>query len=220
MPLRLGDTVPDFTADTTEGEIRFHDWIGDRWAILFSHPKDFTPVCTTELGYMAGLKRDFEKRECRIIGLSVDSVADHVRWSKDIKEATGKDLCYPLIGDADLKVAKLYEMLAASANGGSTQRTPQDNQTVRSVFMIGPGKKLRAMLVYPMSSGRNFDEVLRLLDAMQLTDKYQVSTPVNWHPGEDVIVPASMSDEEALRRFPEGWKAPTPPYLRYVSQPH
>ena len=219
MALRLGDTVPDFTAETTEGKIRFHDWIGDGWAILFSHPKDFTPVCTTELGYLAGMKKEFDKRRCRIIGLSVDSVEDHARWARDIEETTGHRLCYPLIGDPHLKVSKLYDMLPANANGDTSQRNSQDNQTVRSVFLIGPDKKLRAMINYPMSTGRNFDEVLRLLDAIQLTENYKVATPVNWRKGEDVIILPSIPDDEARKRFPEGWRAPKP-YLRFVQQPH
>jgi thioredoxin-dependent peroxiredoxin len=219
MPLRLGDIVPDFTAETTEGTIRFHDWIGDGWAILFSHPKDFTPVCTTELGYLAGMKKEFDRRRCKIIGLSVDSVADHRRWARDIEEATGQRLNYPLIGDSNLAVSKLYDMLPASANGDSARRTPQDNQTVRSVFLIGSDKKLLAMISYPMSTGRNFDEVLRLLDSIQLTAQFKVATPVNWREGEDVIILASIPDDEAHKRYPEGWRAPKP-YMRYVHQPH
>jgi alkyl hydroperoxide reductase subunit AhpC len=219
MALRLGDIVPDFTAESTEGTIRFHDWIGDGWAILFSHPKDFTPVCTTELGYLAGKKKEFDARRCKIIGLSVDSVDDHRRWARDIEDATGHRLSYPLIGDSDLKVSKLYDMLPAGANGDSARRTAADNQTVRSVFLIGPDKKLLAMISYPMSTGRNFDEVLRLLDSIQLTAKFKVATPVNWHEGEDVIILASLPDDEARQRFPEGWRAPKP-YMRYVHQPH
>jgi alkyl hydroperoxide reductase subunit AhpC len=210
MALRLGDIVPDFTADTTEGRIRFHDWIGDNWAIIFSHPKDFTPVCTTELGYLAGMKKEFDKRRCKIIGLSVDSVADHRSWARDIEEATGHRLTYPLIGDPDLKVSKLYDMLPSTVHGDAERRTPAENQTVRSVFLIGPDKRLQAMITYPMSTGRNFDEVLRLLDSIQLTSKHMLATPVNWHAGDDVIIPPSMSDEEARRRFPEGWRAPKP----------
>lgn len=219
MPLRLGDIVPDFTAETTEGTLRFHDWIGDGWAILFSHPKDFTPVCTTELGYLAGMKKEFDKRRCKIVGLSVDSVDDHRKWARDIEEATGHRLSYPLIGDPSLTVSKLYEMLPAGADGESARRTAADNQTVRSVFLIGPDKRLLAMISYPMSTGRNFDEVLRLLDSIQLTAKFKVATPVNWREGEDVIILASIPDDEAKQRFPEGWRAPKP-YMRYVHQPH
>jgi alkyl hydroperoxide reductase subunit AhpC len=214
--LRLGDTAPDFTADTTEGTIRFHEWIGDKWAILFSHPKDFTPVCTTELGYLAGLKEQFDKRNCKLIGLSVDSVGDHKSWVKDIHETQGHAVNYPLIGDSDLKVAKLYDMIHPEASGGN--RTAADNATVRSVFIIGPDKKIKAMLVYPMSTGRNFDEVLRLLDSCQLTAKHTVATPVNWKPGEDVIIPVSVSDEDAKKKYPQGYKS-VKPYLRVVSQP-
>lgn len=218
MPLRLGEDVPDFTADTTEGKIRFHEWIGDKWAILFSHPKDFTPVCTTELGYMAGLKPQFDKRNTRIIGLSVDSVGDHEQWAKDIQETQGHALNYPLIGDSDLKVAKLFDMIHPNASGTAKERTPADNATVRSVFIIGPDKKIKAMLTYPMSTGRNFDEVLRLLDSLQLTAKHNLATPVNWKPGEDVIIPPSVSDEQASQKYPKGWKAPKP-YLRILPQP-
>ncbi|HWO43937.1 MAG TPA: peroxiredoxin, partial [Candidatus Eisenbacteria bacterium] len=200
MALRIGDVAPDFSAETTQGKIRFHEWIGDSWAILFSHPKDFTPVCTTELGYMAGLKPEFDKRNCKIIGLSADPVTDHTEWSKDIQETQGHAPNYPIIGDADLNVAKLYDMLPASEIPG--KRTPVDNQTVRSVFVIGPDKKIKAMLVYPMSTGRNFDEVLRLLDSLQLTAKEAVATPVNWKPGQDVIIPTSVSDEEAKKKYP------------------
>jgi alkyl hydroperoxide reductase subunit AhpC len=216
MALRIGDVAPDFTAETTEGKINFHEWIGDSWAILFSHPKDFTPVCTTELGYMAGLKPQFDKRNCKIIGLSVDPVTDHKAWANDIKETQGHAPNYPIIGDADLSVAKLYDMLPASEVPG--KRTPMDNQTVRTVYVIGPDKKIKAMLVYPMSTGRNFDEVLRLLDSLQLTAKHNVATPVNWKPGEDVIIPTSVSDEEAKKKYPQGFKT-LKPYLRVVSQP-
>jgi alkyl hydroperoxide reductase subunit AhpC len=217
MALRLGDMAPDFAADTTEGKINFHEWIGNGWAILFSHPKDFTPVCTTELGYMAGLKPEFDKRNCKVIGLSADPVTDHKKWAKDIEETQGNAPNYPIIGDADLTVAKLYDMLPASETPG--QRTAADNQTVRSVFVIGPDKKIKAMIVYPMSTGRNFDEVLRLLDSVQLTVKHTVATPVNWKPGQDVIIPTSVSDEDAKQKFPKGWKA-LKPYLRVTPQPN
>src|ERR687892_2573057 len=216
MALRLGDVAPDFTADTTEGKINFHEWIGDRWAILFSHPKDFTPVCTTELGYMASLKPEFDKRNCKIIGLSADPVSDHKNWAKVIQETQGHAPNYPMIGDADLTVAKLYDMLPASESPGG--RTAVDNQTVRSVFVIGPDKKIKAMIVYPMSTGRNFDEVLRLLDSAQVTVKHTVATPVNWKPGQDVIIPTSVSDEDAKQKFPKGWKA-LKPSLRVTPQP-
>ncbi|CAH2779478.1 MAG: Alkyl hydroperoxide reductase subunit C-like protein [uncultured Paraburkholderia sp.] len=205
-----------FTADTTEGTIRFHEWIGDQWAVLFSHPKDFTPVCTTELGYMAGLKPEFEKRNTKIIGLSVDPVSDRERWVKDIEETQGHAVNYPLIGDADLNVAKLYDMIHPNASGGA--RTAADNATVRSVFIIGPDKKVKAMLVYPMSSGRNFDEVRRLLDSLQLNAKHSVATPVNWKPDDDVIIPTSVSNEDAAKKYPEGFKT-LKPYLRTVAQP-
>jgi alkyl hydroperoxide reductase subunit AhpC len=218
MSLHIGDEAPDFSAETTQGTIRLHEWIGDGWAILFSHPKDFTPVCTTELGYMAGLKSEFDKRNCKIIGLSVDSVSDHVRWSKDIEETQGHAPNYPMIGDTDLVVAKLYDMLHPNASGKAGERTAADNMTVRSVFLIGPDKKIKAMLTYPMSSGRNFDEVLRLLDSVQLTAKHKVATPVNWKQGEDVIIIPAVSDEEAKQKFPQGWKAPKP-YIRVVPQP-
>jgi alkyl hydroperoxide reductase subunit AhpC len=218
MALRLGDDAPDFTAETTQGTVRFHEWIGDGWAILFSHPKDFTPVCTTELGYMAGLKEEFAKRNTKIIGLSVDSVADHERWSKDIEETQGHRVNYPLIGDPEMTVAKLYDMIHPNASGSAKERTAQDNLTVRSVFVIGPDKKVKLMLTYPMSTGRNFDEVLRVLDSIQLTARHKVATPVNWKAGEDVIIVPAVSDEEARTRFPEGWKAPKP-YLRIVPQP-
>ncbi len=218
MPLRIGDETPNFTAQTTQGQVNFHDWIGDGWAILFSHPKDFTPVCTTELGYMAGLQSEFAKRNCKIIGLSVDSVEDHQAWSKDIEETQGHAVHYPMIGDTDLQVAKLYDMIHPNASGGAKQRTAADNATVRSVFLIGPDKKIKAMITYPMSTGRNFDEVLRILESIQLTAKHKVATPVNWKPGEDVIIVPAVSDEEAKQKFPAGWKAPKP-YLRIVPQP-
>jgi thioredoxin-dependent peroxiredoxin len=216
MSIRLGQEAPDFTAETTEGKIHFHDWIGDKWAILFSHPKDFTPVCTTELGYMARLKPEFDKRNTQIIGLSVDPVSDHQKWVKDIEETQGHAVNYPMIGDSDLAVAKLYDMLQSEASGGT--RTAADNATVRSVFLIGPDKKVKAMLVYPMSSGRNFDEVLRLLDSLQLNAKHAVATPVNWRPGDDVIIPTSVSDDDAKKKYPQGFKT-LKPYLRYVGQP-
>ena len=218
MALRINDEVPDFTADTTEGEIAFHDWIGDGWAILFSHPKDFTPVCTTELGYMAGLQPKFAERNCKVLGLSVDPVDDHKAWARDIEETQGHAVNYPLIGDPTLAIAKQFDMLPAAAGDSSEGRTPADNATVRSVFVIGPDKKIKAMLTYPMSTGRNFDEVLRLLDSCQLTARHQVATPVNWRQGEDVIIVPAVSDEEASKKFPDGWKAPRP-YLRIVPQP-
>ncbi len=218
MALRINDTAPDFTADTTEGSIHFHDWIGDGWAIMFSHPKDFTPICTTELGYMAGLKPEFEKRNCKVIGISVDGVPDHERWSKDIERSQGHALNYPLIGDPKLEVVKKYDMLPSDAGDTSEGRTAADNATVRSVFVIGPDKKIKATLSYPMSTGRNFDEVLRLLDSCQLTAKSQVATPVNWKQGEDVVILPSISDDDASKKYPNGWKAPLP-YLRYVPQP-
>ena len=218
MGLKIGDTAPDFMADTTEGRIKFHDWIGDSWAVLFSHPKDFTPVCTTELGYMAKLKPEFDKRNTKIIGLSVDPVGDHSRWANDIKETQGHAPNYPLIGDPDLNVSKLYEMLPASTGGTSQGRTAADNMTVRNVFIVAPDKKIKLALVYPMTTGRNFDEVLRVLDSLQLTGKHKVATPVNWKQGEDVIIAGSVSDEEAKQKYPDGWKAPRP-YLRIVPQP-
>jgi alkyl hydroperoxide reductase subunit AhpC len=218
MPIRINSEAPDFTAETTQGPIKFHDWIGDGWAVLFSHPKDFTPVCTTELGTMAGLKAEFDKRNCKIIGLSVDPVDDHKRWQQDIKEVTGNAVNYPMIGDPTLSVAKLYDMLPDSAGTSSQGRTPADNQTVRSVFMVGPDKKIKAMLTYPMTSGRNFDEVLRLLDSLQLTAKHKVSTPANWKQGQDVIIAGSVSDEDAKKQYPQGWKTPKP-YMRVVPQP-
>lgn len=218
MSLRINDTAPDFRADTTQGPIRFHEWIGDGWAILFSHPKDFTPVCTTELGYLAKLKPEFEKRGCKVIGLSIDSVEDHENWAKDIAETQGCALNYPLIGDTDLKVAKLYDMIHPNASGTASGRTAVDNATVRSVFLIGPDKKIKLMLMYPMSTGRDFNEVLRALDSCQLTGKHTVATPVNWRPGDDVIIPPSVSDEAARAKYPAGWRAPKP-YLRYIPQP-
>ncbi len=218
MSLRINSEAPDFTAETTEGTINFHEWIGDGWAILFSHPKDFTPVCTTELGYMAGLKPEFEKRNCKVIGLSIDSVGDHNAWLKDIEESQGHAVNYPLIGDPELKVAKLYDMLPDDAGDTSDGRTAVDNATARTVFLIGPDKKIKAMLIYPMSSGRNFDEILRLLDSNQLTALHQVATPVNWKYGDDVIIVPSVSDEEAHKRYPDGWKSPKP-YIRIVPQP-
>jgi alkyl hydroperoxide reductase subunit AhpC len=218
MSLRIGDVAPDFTADTTQGKIRFHEWIGDGWAILFSHPKDFTPVCTTELGYMARLQPEWDKRNTKIIGLSVDSVDDHQRWTKDIEETQGARVTYPMIGDPELKIAKLYDMLPAEAQGEARGRTPVDNATVRSVFIIGPDKKIRLTLTYPMSAGRNFDEILRALDAIQLNARHNVATPVNWKQGEDVIIPTSVSDEAARAKFPQGWKA-LRPYLRIANQP-
>lgn len=219
MTLRIGDTAPDFSADTTEGRIGFHDWIGDGWCVLFSHPKDFTPVCTTELGYMAVLKPEFDKRNARIIGLSVDPVGDHERWARDIADTNGGvAVNYPLIGDSDLAVAKLYGMLPAGAGASSEGRTPADNATVRNVYVIGPDKKIKLVLSYPMSTGRNFDEILRVLDSIQLTARHQVATPVNWRDGDDVIIVPAVSDEAAREKFPGGWRAPKP-YMRYVPQP-
>ena len=218
MTLRIGSKAPDFTAETTEGKIKFHDWIGDGWCVLFSHPKDFTPVCTTELGYMAGLQPDFAKRNCKIIGLSVDPVDDHKRWVQDIKDATGHLPKYPMIGDVDLAVAKLYDMLPENAGATAKGRTAADNQTVRTVYVIGPDKLIKAMFSYPMTTGRNFDEVLRLIDSIQLTAKHKVATPVNWKQGGDVIIVSSVSDEEAKQKFPGGWKSPKP-YMRIVPQP-
>ena len=218
MSLRINSEAPDVTAETTEGTINFHEWIGDGWAILFSHPKDFTPVCTTELGYMAGLKSEFEKRNCKVIGLSIDSVGDHNALLKDIEETQGHAVNSPLIGDPELKVAKLYDMLPADAGESSEGRTAVDNATARTVFLIGPDKQIKAMLIYPMSSGRNFDEILRILDSNQLTALHQVATPVNWTPGDDVIIVPSVSDEEAKERYPDGWKSPKP-YIRIVPQP-
>ena len=218
MSLRINDEAPDFTAETTDGAIDFHEWIGDGWAMLFSHPKDFTPVCTTELGYMAGLKPEFDKRNCKIIGLSVDPVDNHAAWAKDIEDVQGHAVTYPMIGDTDLAVAKLYEMLPADETGGSEGRTAVNNATVRTVFLIGPDKKIKLSLTYPMSTGRNFDEVLRVLDSCQLTAQHQVATPVNWKKGEDVIIVPAISDEDAKAKYPDGWKAPKP-YLRFVPDP-
>ena len=218
MVLRLGDTVPNFQAETTDGPIDFYDYLGDNWGILFSHPKDFTPVCTTELGYLAGLKPEFDKRNCKIIGLSVDPVSDHERWVKDIEETQGHAVSYPLIGDSDLAVAKSYDMLHPNAGDSSEGRTAVDNATVRSVFIIGPDKKIKATLTYPMSSGRNFDEVLRLVDSCQLTAQHQVATPVNWKHGEDVIIVPAVTDDKAREKYPNGWRAPKP-YIRIVPQP-
>jgi thioredoxin-dependent peroxiredoxin len=218
MPLRINAEAPEFVAETTQGTISFHAWIGDSWAVLFSHPKDFTPVCTTELGYMAGLQPEFDRRNTKIIGLSVDPVGNHARWAKDIEETQGHAVTYPMIGDPELKVAKLYDMLPAEAGNSAEGRTAADNATVRSVFVIGADKKIKAMLTYPMSTGRNFDEVLRLLDSCQLTAKYAVATPVNWRPGQDVIIPPSVSDEAARQKFPNGWRT-VKPYLRVVAQP-
>jgi alkyl hydroperoxide reductase subunit AhpC len=218
MSLRINSEAPDFTTETTEGCISFHEWIGSSWAILFSHPKDFTPVCTTELGYMAGLKPQFDTRNTKIIGLSVDPVSNHTRWAADIKETQGHAVNYPMIGDPELKVATLYDMLPEGSGTTAEGRTATDNATVRSVFVIGPDKKIKAMLTYPMSTGRNFDEVLRLLDSCQLTAKHTVATPVNWKPGEDVIIPPTVSDDQAKQKFPGGWKT-VKPYLRVVAQP-
>jgi alkyl hydroperoxide reductase subunit AhpC len=217
MALQLGDTAPDFEAETTEGPIRFHEWIGDSWAVLFSHPRDFTPVCTTELGYMARIKPEFDKRDVKILGISVDPVDDHKRWAKDIEETQGVAPNYPMIGDPELKVAKLYDMLPAGAGDSSAGRTPADNATVRNVFVVGPDKKIKLVLVYPMTTGRNFDEVLRVIDSLQLTAKHKVSTPVNWKQGEDVIIAGSVSNDEAKQIFGT-WKEPKP-YIRIVPQP-
>jgi alkyl hydroperoxide reductase subunit AhpC len=218
MSLRINDEAPNFSIDTTQGRIDFHNWIGDGWAILFSHPKDFTPVCTTELGYMAGLKPEFDKRGCKIIGLSVDPVSDHTRWQKDIEETQGHAVTYPLIGDSELTVAKLYDMLPAESGSSAHGRTAATNATVRSVFVIGPDKKIKAMLTYPMSTGRNFDEVVRILDSVQLSAKHPLATPVNWKPGEDVIVSAALSNDDAKQKYPSGFRE-VKPYLRYVHQP-
>ena len=218
MPLRIGDEAPNFTVETTEGTINFHDWIGDGYAILFSHPKDFTPVCTTELGYMAGLKPEFDKRNTKVIGLSIDSVDDHNAWLNDIEETQGHAVNYPLIGDTDLAVAKLYDMIHPNASGAAKSRTAADNATIRSVFVVGPDKLIKLIITYPMSTGRNFDEVLRVLDSIRLTAKHKVATPVNWRQGEDVIIVPAVSNEAAKEKFPEGWKAPKP-YLRIVPQP-
>jgi len=218
MSLRINDIAPDFTAQTTQGQVKFHDWIGDSWAVLFSHPKDFTPVCTTELGYMAGIEPEFTKRNAKLIGLSVDPVDNHHRWAKDIEETQGHLPKYPMIGDPDLAIAKLYNMLPAEEPGTSEGRTAANNATVRSVFIVGPDKRIKLMLTYPMTTGRNFDEILRVLDSMQLTAKYKVATPANWKNGDDVIIAGSVSDDDAKKLFPDGWKAPKP-YLRITKQP-
>ncbi len=218
MSLRFNDEAPNFTADTTQGKINFHEWIGNGWAVLFSHPKDFTPVCTTELGYMAGLEPEFQKRNTKIIGLSVDPASNHSKWAKDIEETQGHKVNYPMIGDPELKIAKLYGMLPGDAGESCEGRTAADNATVRTVFVVGPDKKIKLMLSYPMSTGRNFDEVLRVIDSMQLTAKHKVATPVNWKQGDDVIILGSVSDDEAKQKYPSGWKAPKP-YLRIVPQP-
>jgi thioredoxin-dependent peroxiredoxin len=218
MALQIGDTAPDFQAQTTEGPISFHDWIGDSWAVLFSHPKDFTPVCTTELGYMAQIKPEFDKRGVKIIGLSVDPTDKHDQWAKDIEETQGQAPNYPIVGDDNFQISKAYGMLASDVSGDAAERTPVDNQTVRNVFVIGPDKKIKLILVYPMTTGRNFDEVLRVIDSLQLTANHQVSTPVNWQPGEDVIIAGSVSDDEAKERYPEGWQSPKP-YIRIVPSP-
>src|SRR5438876_423290 len=218
MAVTIGDEAPNFAAQTTEGEITFHDWIGDSWAVLFSHPKDFTPVCTTELGYMASIKPEFDRRNVKIIGLSVDPAGDHARWAKDIEETQGHAPNYPIVGDADFNVSKLYGMLPASVSGDPAARTPADNQTVRNVFVIGPDKKVKLILVYPMTTGRNFDEVLRVIDSLQLTAKHRVATPVNWKQGEDVVIAGSVSNDEAKKIFGE-WQEPKP-YIRIVPQPH
>jgi thioredoxin-dependent peroxiredoxin len=218
MALSIGDAAPDFEAETTQGKIKFHDWLGDSWGVLFSHPKDFTPVCTTELGYMAKIEPEFKKRNVKIIGLSVDPIDRHASWAADIKETQGFAPNYPMIGDPELKIAKAWGMLPASANGDASKRTPADNQTVRNVFVIGPDKKIKLILVYPMTTGRNFDEVLRVIDSLQLTAKHKVATPVNWKQGEDVIIAGSVSDEDAKKTYPQGWKAPKP-YIRIVPQP-
>jgi alkyl hydroperoxide reductase subunit AhpC len=218
MALQIGDTAPDFEADSTAGRISFHDWIGSSWAVLFSHPKDFTPVCTTELGYMARIKPEFDKREVKVIGLSVDPVDNHTKWAADIKETQGYAPNYPMIADGDFKVSTLYGMLPAGTSGDPTKRTPADNQTVRNVFVVGPDKKIKLILVYPMTTGRNFDEVLRVIDSLQLTAKHKVSTPVNWKQGEDVIIAGSVSNEQAKEMWPDGWEEPKP-YIRIVPQP-
>jgi alkyl hydroperoxide reductase subunit AhpC len=218
MTLQIGDTAPDFEADTTQGRIRFYDWLGDSWAVLFSHPKDFTPICTTELGYMARIKPEFDKRGVKIIGLSVDAVDNHAKWAKDIEETQGFAPNYPMIGDTDLKISKAWGMLPAAASGDAAKRTAADNQTVRNVFVIGPDKKIKLVLVYPMTTGRNFDEVLRVVDSLQLTAKHKVATPVNWKQGEDVVISGSVSDEDARKTYPDGWKSPKP-YIRIVPQP-
>jgi alkyl hydroperoxide reductase subunit AhpC len=218
MTLQINDTAPDFEADTTEGRIRFHEWLGSSWGVLFSHPKDFTPVCTTELGVVAKLKGEFDKRDVKIAGLSVDPVDDHKRWAEDIREVMGAAPNYPMIGDPELKIAKLYGMLPATAGDTAQGRTPADNQTVRNVFVIGPDKRIKAIIAYPMTTGRNFDEVLRLIDSLQLTARHKVATPGNWKQGEDVIIAGSVSDEEARKTYPQGWKSPKP-YIRIVPQP-
>ena len=218
MSLRIGDQAPDFTAETTEGTVKFHEWIGDGWAILFSHPKDFTPVCTTELGYVAGLKPEFDKRSTKVIGLSIDPVSDHQKWAADIEETQGYAINYPLIGDSDLEVAKLYDMIHPNASGKASERTAVDNATIRSVFIVGPDKNIKLIITYPMSTGRNFDEILRLLDSCQLTASKQVATPVNWKQGADVIILPSVSDEAAKATYPDGWQQPLP-YIRIVPQP-
>ena len=218
MALTIGDTAPDFQADTTEGRISFHDWVGDSWAVLFSHPKDFTPVCTTELGYMAKIKPEFDKRGVKIIGLSVDPIDNHAKWAADIEETQGQAPNYPMIGDSDFNVSKLYGMLPSSVEGDPTARTPADNQTVRNVFVVGPDKKIKLILVYPMSTGRNFDEVLRVIDSLQLTAKHKVATPAQWQEGDDVIIAGSVSDEQAKEIYPDGWESPKP-YIRIVPQP-
>jgi thioredoxin-dependent peroxiredoxin len=216
--LRINDEAPNFTAETSQGTINFHEWVGDGWAVLFSHPKDFTPVCTTELGYMAGLKPEFDKRNCKIIGLSVDPVTSHAKWAVDIEETQGHKVTYPMIGDPELKIAKLYDMLPADSGNTSEGRTAAANATVRTVFVVGPDKKVKLMLAYPMSTGRNFDEVLRVVDSIQLTAKHKVSTPANWKNGEDVIISGNVSDDEAKQKYPNGWKSPRP-YIRIVPQP-
>ena len=218
MALTIGDTAPDFEAETTEGRISFHEWLGDSWGVLFSHPRDFTPVCSTELGYMASIKPEFDKRNTKIIGLSVDPVGNHEKWAEDIEAIQGTAPNYPIIGDADFNVSKLYGMLPNEVEGDPTSRTPADNQTVRNVFVIGPDKKIKLVLIYPMTTGRNFDEVLRVIDSLQLTAKHRVATPVNWNKGEDVIIAGSVSDDEARKIYPQGWKAPRP-YIRIVPQP-
>ena len=218
MTLRINDTAPNFSAETTEGNIDFHSWIDNKWTILFSHPKDFTPVCTTELDVVASLYKEFKSRDCKVLGISIDNVEDHKNWINDIKKLQGNSVNYPIIGDFNLSIAKKYNMLPAEAANTSENRTAAENATVRSVFIIGPDKKIKAMLTYPMSTGRNFDEILRLLDSCQLTEKKQVATPVNWKNGDDVIIPPSISDEDAKKKFPEGWNAPLP-YLRYIAQP-
>src|SRR5215207_2566070 len=218
MTVRLGDIAPDFTAETTDGEIHFHEWLGDSWVVLFSHPKDFTPVCTTELGYVAKIKPEFDKRGVKVIGLSVDATGDHEAWARDIEETQGTRPNYPIIADADFNVSKLYGMLPAATSGDAKSRTPADNQTVRNVFAVGPDKKVKLILVYPMTTGRNFDEVLRVIDSLQLTARHKVATPVNWQQGDDVIIAGSVSDEEARETYPDGWDAPRP-YIRIVPQP-